>query len=184
MYKSIYILICLLFSVNANFLRNSSSEISFGLSMNSNCSTIGIQSEYCSFNGICTTSTSCKCDDGYITFPTDNKEQCNYKQKSMLIAFLLSFFLGIVSGAGEWYLGNIGLAVGQLVFMWGFSPFICIIACCAASISGEDNKVFSCLFKCLGALWGSGIIVWWLCDWIMIINGTTNDSNGASLQGF
>ena len=86
----------------------------------------------CSWNGFCVDINTCRCDDGYTTHYNkgNNKDNnnvtkaCNYKQKSRLVAFLLQFFLFIV-GAGNWYLDNVALAAGQLIYNFGGTMMIC-----------------------------------------------------------
>jgi hypothetical protein len=80
-----------------------------------NCTTIGAYSNVCSNNGVCTSSQQCKCNKGYITFPSDHYPYCNYKQKSQLIAFLLEFFLGLEGGAGEFYIENKSFGITQFI---------------------------------------------------------------------
>jgi len=63
----------------------------------------------CSNNGECQLDSSgqtyCNCDDGYIQ--ADGDGPCGYHQRSKLVAFLLSFFLGSY-GVDWFYLYNNG----------------------------------------------------------------------------
>ncbi len=139
-----------------------------------NCTNVGQNSLECNYNGICLLNGNCKCNAGYITFPDSSTTGCNYKQKSKWVAFLLSFFLGPEAGAGEWFLGNENLALGQLLFTWVTLIAIGIFALCTNGASGI-----------LAIPWILGVMLWWLCDWILIINGHTNDGNGApTFDGF
>ena len=153
-------------------------------STQTNCTDFGQNSVYCDYNGICLPSGVCRCDDGYITFPKSSTISCNYKQKSRLNAFLFSFFLGIEGGAGEWYLGNENLALGQLLFTWATFFCILIFVCCLLAAFNTTEGFGGCCAYILCSLWCFGIVIWWMCDWIMIINGQTKDGNGAPTAAF
>ena len=142
-----------------------------------NCTDVGYISSQCSYHGICLSDGNCDCDKGYITHNSDIA--CNYEQKSKYIAFLLSFFLGMVGGGGEWYLNNTELALGQLLFFWVVPIGACIIGCCL-SILARDESAGKCVSAAISACWGFGIIIWWICDWAFILNGDRTDSNGVS----
>ncbi len=139
------------------------------------CTTPGQKSGQCSWHGICNDNGGCVCDNGYTTHDSD--VGCNYKQKSRVIAFLFSFFLGPEGGAGEWYLGNTQLALGQLLTTWvglfGILILTCIFGACAGEVAGMG---FGGLF---GVLWMFAVVIWWFCDWIMIVNGQIKDGNGV-----
>lgn len=79
---------------------------------NENCTDI-----ICSDHGFCNSeNTFCIYDYGCITF-NSNDTQCNYKQKKVTTAFWLSFFfLGV--GGGQWYMGNNGWAIAELVYFF------------------------------------------------------------------
>lgn len=143
--------------------------------VNYSCSTPGLKVEECNYRGTCTTAGYCICDDGYTTYPENSSTGCNYKQKSRVVAFLLSFFLGAESGAGEWYLGNTGLAVGQLLLLWGGLLLSC---CCTIgfTLDGGDKRGLNSCFTFFLTI---GVIVWWFYDWISIVNGDIKDSNGV-----
>ncbi|KAG5178225.1 hypothetical protein JKP88DRAFT_169122 [Tribonema minus] len=85
----------------------------------------------CIYNGECDGSAhcvrvsdivgSCECNTGYVS--TDSL-QCNYAQKSELVTFLLSFFVGYL-GADWFYLadgdaGYIVAGVFKLIITGGF----------------------------------------------------------------
>jgi len=138
----------------------------------------------CNYNGVCTKEKTCRCNDGYITFPEDNESGCNYKQKNTLTAFLLQFFLGGFSGAGYFYLDVIPYGVGELFLFWGFFFCICIFACCLiASVKNgnDDNTCLSILVSLFGCLWIIGILVWWIYSLVTIANGSQLDGNGAPI---
>eukprot|EP01084_Bolivina_argentea_P313714 543305_1 len=64
----------------------------------------------CNDRGTCVTDDTgwhCKCVEGFTTYPEPTQEEenrvyCNYQQKDQLVAFLLSFFLGLFA-AGRFY---------------------------------------------------------------------------------
>lgn len=142
--------------------------------VNYNCTAddYGIYTPICDYNGKCIADGTCKCDNGYITWPANNPVGCNYKQKSQLVAFLLSLFLGSFSGAGEWYLNNTMMGLVQVLLCWTCIPVACL---CGAATNSE---------ACIGGMSGAqtlAVIVLWLYLWISIIDGTRNDGNGAPL---
>jgi len=134
----------------------------------------------CSGHGNCTYSnltnqSSCVCNDGYV------KDDCSYKQKSKLSAFMLSLLLGIF-GAGRFYLGYYEIGFFKLLLTMMICILPCLPLCCICCI--DDNKfgyVYSlvllsvlCVFL---AVW-----IWWLVDWILILGDAMPDRNGFELQ--
>lgn len=108
----------------------------------------------CNNEGFCDTSTGvCKCDDHYIN--SHDGTQCTYKQKQQLTAFLLHFFLGYF-GAGEFYVGNNGLAAGQLVLSTGSGILLGIA-------KGTKGKC-SVATGILGGIGGLASMIWWIAD--------------------
>lgn len=145
-----------------------------------NCTHYNQYTAQCDNKGVCWSNGNCKCDEGYITWPSDNTVGCNYKQKSQLISFLLSFFLGEVSGAGEWYLGNTDMALAQLlVFVVGI-VFVCLVSCACACAS-QDGDAGVCAGGCFGCMWVLAVVGLWLFVWITILAGYSTDGNGAPL---
>lgn len=131
---------------------------------------------FCNYRGFCDdTKTYCICNTGYITFRSTDGTQCNYQQASTVAAFLLEFFLGSMSGAGYFYLGKIGLAVGQLVL------FLVSICCCGGGyyyVKGDGSKGYASGGCGLLSL---GIFIWWLYAVIVIGLGHVTDKNGAPI---
>lgn len=143
------------------------------------CTQVGQTTAECNYNGFCTESGHCRCNDGYTTHRSST--ECNYRQKSRYTAFLLQFFIGGMTGAGEFYLGNIGLASGQLALFWGSIPLQII------------TGVFESVYLVEGSGWSTLTFVlcsfaaffWWLVDWIMILTGDRKDGNGVdTFHGF
>jgi hypothetical protein len=130
----------------------------------------------CSYNGICTNEKTCKCNDGYVTYPSNHVTGCNYKQKSTLVAFLLQFFLGFISGAGYFYLGQTELGLGQLFLFWGGTILSLFFACCSCSEKSDSNEEI--LYKCVLYM---GCIIWYMYSLAEIGGGITKDGNGAPI---
>lgn len=126
----------------------------------------------CSYNGECQNDgLSCHCYDEYTTYNPPEGYQCNYKKKSALTAFLLEFFLGEF-GAGLWYLGNYGLAAGQLAMSIGICIPASILLCLGA-------KEFSATLVGLSQF---GLLIWIVIEWAFIINGHRTDGNGVPTE--
>lgn len=150
---------------------SANNETSLAL-VGSNCT-----EEACNYNGVCTNTGACYCFHGYITYNSDDGGSCNYKQKETFAAFLLEFFLGMEFGAGYWYIGQNGLAAGQLVFFWGSILVYCIIFCIGKN-SGKCAAVIAGLFGCLHAI---ALLGWWIYALVDIAGGTITDGDGASI---
>lgn len=120
-------------------------------------------------------NNKCKCDSGYYTQNSNNP--CGYKQKKQLTAFLLQFFIGYL-GAGHFYVGEIGLGVGEILLCIVPAIFICCIFCAA---SGEKP----CIVIFLGIvmiLAEIGTLAWWIYNTVQFGENKFNDSNGVPLQ--
>ena len=89
------------------------------------------------FIGVCENNT-CACSSSYTG------SFCEYKRKSKLTAFLLDFFLGSC-GAGQFYLGRTGIAVGILVLLLSTCfvvlPITLVLAYCCARRSFMSTLV-------------------------------------------
>jgi len=149
----------------------------------------------CSTNGLCIRNGNnssegyCLCTSGYITLVTNdtNNQGCNYKQRSQLVAFLLHFFLGTL-GAGEFYLGNMGIASGQLVLLLG--PIL--ISCCLCCLYGMSTIVerdtnttagiVGIFSSCIACTISIAVFAWWLVDCIYIGLGIRLDGNGQKMD--
>jgi len=142
----------------------------------------------CSARGHCITddedgSWYCLCAEEYTTHPAvdedtpaEERVYCNYKQKSQLTAFLLSWFLGEVGG-GQWYLGLNALAGAKL----GFTLAMCCCACCwnAAREGDDDERAPIVAAGCCACCGLCGVFTWWLVDIIRFSMNWYKDENGV-----
>lgn len=186
--NQIRILCCFLaITTFTSFVRGSDTGIETNVSQTFDLNARECTDGYCSYHGRCNDEkTECICDKGYITFKSSDGKQCNYKQKSTLVAFLLEFFLGAEAGAGYLYLGQNGLGVGQLILFWlGIIP-VCFIMCCGLLASDRRNgDTCAMILAALGCLYmlglGIGIIAWWIYALVTIAQGNVVDGNGAPI---
>jgi len=127
---------------------------------------------------------SCVCTKGWAN------PNCSYDRKSRLTAFLLAFFVGHY-GADRFYLGYIGDGVGKiLLIVFGF--LLCCCGMVTAGVGGGLTKVqifvgcgVSLVGLCIalvGALCVLASYVWWLVDWILILEKNLDDDDGYSLE--
>jgi len=127
----------------------------------------------CSGRGQCLNANACLCDDNYITFPSDNQYECNYKQTTRLAPFLLQFFLGGFTGCGAFMLGENAWGGGMIATVWGG-----VIILVVSSTIGNKGEVlvpcFTCLWICLTICLHVSILVF-------IGNGDFTDRDGAPM---
>ena len=86
-----------------------------------------IDARTCNFNGHCNlpqNGTYCMCDIAWAG-PT-----CNVPRKKQLNAFLLSFFLGPVGGAGWFYVGDKEMGQAQVCLLWVPIALLFLAVCC------------------------------------------------------
>ena len=129
----------------------------------------------CSYNGICNTNSECICDKGYTTWNSDI--QCNYKQKSVVIAFILHIFLFFIGG-GEWYLGNIILAFIPIIL----STIIVLLHynILVAFIYNKIGEEYAQRFiNFLYILFSLTLFMWFFIELIYIGDGTRRDHNNV-----
>jgi hypothetical protein len=128
----------------------------------------------CSGRGQCLNGTKCLCDDNYITYPSDSRPQCNYKQETRLVPFLLSMIFGEFTGCGAFMLGENAWGVSQLVVFW--VPII--FAVCLSYCLLDMNDI---IIGCLGCLWVSAIIGMYIAVLVLIGTAEFTDQEGAPL---
>lgn len=135
-----------------------------------------IQDRNCSFHGRCDASSGvCVCDTNYITYNNAEGVGCNYNQKKQLVAFLLSFFVGY-TGAEHFYLGNLGVGAGKLVYVIAGCILVALLQCVV-----KDSKNGELVFVIAKVLYYIGCFVWVLYDLITIGQCSQLDGNGAPL---
>lgn len=133
----------------------------------------------CSGHGTCMPNGECVCFDGYTDY--NSKDDCNYERKSAFAPFLFEIFLGGF-GAGWFYIGNIAMGVGQLVY---FIPGACIIACVLVTlgVSKDELNGPGAICGCsLGCGWFMGLLVFYIWSLVIIATGQISDENGISYK--
>lgn len=140
----------------------------------------------CSGRGQCIPITkTCLCDDGYITWPSDNTYECNYKQTKKLGPFLCQIFIGWFSGCGAFMLGQYDYAITELLLFILFLVSLCIHVCLHDLIQGNklNIKIAACgiIGNSLALLLPLIIFALWIA---VIVFGGFNDKNGAPLGDF
>jgi hypothetical protein len=162
-----------------------------------NCTTIDC-SDLCNFHGMWVNTTAdsdgqhgyCVCDDMHYTLlsdiPSDENQgvghhvdveqyYCIHRRKLQLTAFTLHVnIFAAMFGAAHWYLGHVGLAVGQMLLgiLGGFiSPIMVVIGHVTKS---NYNHSITCL--------SLAFTIWWLCDLAFFIkNDHYKDVHGQAL---
>jgi hypothetical protein len=145
----------------------------------------------CDNSGNCVNGT-CVCDKGY------GNTNCQYEEKSKLVAFLLGFFVGQY-GALRFYLGYTGDGVGKIILVV-FGILLCCGGICTASIGGSTAGTLAaekpgaglgvgipvaicagcCIFLGFGSLFASWL--WWIIDWGLVLSNNLNDADGYPLK--
>lgn len=133
----------------------------------------------CDYNGFCIDANTCQCNSEYTTHYEKNKENpykaCNYQQKNRVTAFCLQFFL-CTFGSANWYLGNIGLAMGQLILYCVTSILGCRPNKKYDNIDSNNEPILNKIYRLIVL----ACLVWWIAELILIANGARKDGNGVS----
>ena len=154
------------------------SQLVTTLSLNATC----ISPADCNYHGHCIDGV-CVCNSDWATFEaTDESGMCNYERKSQLVAFLLQLFLGKISGAGYWYVGQVGLALAETLLFWVGMIFVCIMGCIGQGLGGDDGAA-GCMY-CFYVLWVLSWGLFWLISWIMFAVDDVLDGNGVALESW
>ena len=121
----------------------------------------------------------CQCYRGYITWKW--MEVCNYKQRTKLTAFLVSFFVGVLGI--DWFVlarGNAGYIVAGII------KLLISLACAigwpvlVVRFSKKDSRLLA-IGNVINATLSLTAFVWWLTDWIRILANVFADGHGAPL---
>jgi hypothetical protein len=131
-------------------------------------------------NGVCDNNSTCVCNKYYITYHSSNMpglSKCNYRQVSKLKAFLFSFLLG-PTAMDLLYMGYIDNATAKLL-----TPlFIILISIIMFFIGKRQDRLKLIVASKICELVATiTIIIWWMADWISILNNTYTDFNGIKL---
>lgn len=135
----------------------------------------------CSGHGICADDgTTCICNAGFITFPTNSSSFCNYEQKRQLNAFLFELIFGF--GAGHFYTERYTVAALKLsAFVYGIF-IICMFPLTTKYVSEKfDSEVLVIMFSCFYYLCALGLAFWFIYDLINFGMNNYKDGNGAPL---
>lgn len=126
----------------------------------------------CNLNGKCNLTTfSCECNSPYISY---KGEECNYKRKSQLTAFLLQLFLGEF-GAAEFYTEYYLFAFIKL----GLVAFS-MLSFCVAFKSGCGSICVRLVMTVVMV----AVALWWIVDSFRYGMNKIPDGNGVSLHSW
>ncbi len=140
----------------------------------------------CGVPNQCVDENTCKCAIGTANFPqTASGPFCQYKQLNQLTGFLLQFF--IFHGAGQFYLGNMNLAVPQLILC-----LLVYLIPCVSAFSGngfffkskERTSKFALVLFILHIIICCSVFAWWLAEAIVFGANKYIDSNGIPLASW
>lgn len=134
--------------------------------------------------GMCNLDNECVCYRGYVTLlpkegPKEGLYQCNYEQKSQMVAFLLEFILSF--GAGYFYIGN--YVVGSLKFLFCFIFIFIFFALpyYSAKYRAMSLNKLTPYFQCFSVFL---FCCWQIVDSILFGMNWIPDSNGIPLKGW
>ena len=126
----------------------------------------------CSFDG---PTPVCKCGDSF------GKPNCTYPRISKDLAGGLNIglvFVG-VGGVGNFIIGRIGMAVGQLILLLSYYALYCG-CCCMFCCDGAGSIAFIVIYILAGCGYLAGFI-WSIVDGATMINCGFTDSLGYAL---
>lgn len=150
--------------------------------------------------GVCISSSTCLCENGYVHFiekyknndnietekiveevsntqTTSNEDPlCNYKLKRQVSSFLLELFIPL--GAGHFY--------ADRDFFGGFKFFLAIMICvfCCIVISNKESKKLRIFFTIALGLLTIGFFTWHIFDLVMFALNKYNDGNDIPLNSW
>lgn len=131
--------------------------------------------------GICSLDDKCYCLTGYTTVK-DTKYgnfDCNYNQKSQMVAFLLEFLLSF--GSGHFYINNYAIAIPKFIFCTSFIVITCVLPLIASRNKNRQLASFVPYFQCLAMVL---FCSWQIFDSILFGLNRYKDGNGIKLEGW
>jgi hypothetical protein len=150
-----------LFVLYVLFLLSNIKQASASCFRNEDCANNG----YCHFSDITTDPQgNCGCSPAYAG------PECEYRRKSQLGTWLLSFIFGTLA-ADRFYLGYTGIGTAKIVCM--------MVVPCIFVIIAKKTEIH--LFGCISVLISLGMFGWWLYDVCVIGMGTLLDYNGHAM---
>jgi hypothetical protein len=141
----------------------------------------------CAVPNECVDESTCKCALGTANFPQIAAGPfCQYKQLNQLTGFLLQFF--VFHGAGQFYLGNLNLAIPQLILC-----LLVYLIPCISAFSGNGffykrkeggRSKFALVLLILHIIICSSVFAWWLAEAIVFGVNKYYDSTGVPLASW
>jgi hypothetical protein len=131
--------------------------------------------------GICSIDNICYCLPGFITVP-DSKYgdyECNYLQKSQMIAFLLEFVLSF--GTGHFYIKNYAMAIPKCIFCIAFLVVTCLLPFIASRNKQKQLTGFVPYIQCMSMVL---FCCWQIFDSILFGLNKYRDGNGITLEAW
>ena len=124
----------------------------------------------------------CRCPRGYITWTL--MQVCQYRQRTKLAAFLLSFFLGIFGI--DWFVLS---RANSRFLLAGTMKLLLTIGCAIGwptliIIVPKTKSHLVSILTGINVLLTVTSFVWWLTDWVRILANVFSDGHGAPLQAW
>lgn len=107
---------------------------------------------------------------------------CNYEQRTKLVAFLLSFFVGVFGV--DWFVLSRGKTAYIVI---GVVKLVVTLACAlgwpilVGNLSKKKDELVS-IATSINVTLSLTSFLWWLTDWTRILADLFHDGNGAPLQ--
>lgn len=130
-------------------------------------------------HGFCNSTLNCECYDTHYSH-TDSPELCSYQKKTVLVAFLLEFFIPI--GAGHYYMNNydFGTFKSFMFLVCGASFYLYY----KAKVEKDSPETTKLIFTLNMLLFIPIYIAWQICDLALIGANLYTDGNGESLSSW
>ncbi len=193
------IFISFLVVIHGNFLRHGQQKFN----LTNTTTSLETSSIHCTYSYQCTDHSSCgyyngtigicSCDDGYTTH---DGGFCEYKEKSALVALLLTIFLQAIAPVGLLYVDphlQSWMTIFQLMTcgilaIFIYTAGIFLLSCFVGLICGIDEKhgqvaiSFGVILQFIGGIISILTLIWWIYDIVVIANGSLQDGNGVDLN--